>query len=345
MQTQNSRDPERIKRLFESIKEIKRENYIGTSAAWASIREREEFEQNPVVISGAINDHLKKIVDSDSRFKITYHATPERIIGIIDMTYVLNNLAVDRLKRHNNKKRFYLIRLMRSKIPKDQNPETLLCFSISFNATASLSGDVTAEEMQLKEESARTTHPIFTPMLLKQAERNATMVKHLGDIFKNAQEKNIRSNSKFMLFASLMIFNKLPLDENEAQICSKLIRSIMPDEISDESLKQSRYMHERFLIEKGFDIDSKINQIFRDGVDHRLEIRREVVSDFVSQLQANTGIKKYEQILRRAKNYYINSTINFFEDSETSAIAHRNISFILHLVRTEKHFINRYIRS
>jgi hypothetical protein len=81
----------RLNGMLEAIKDIKRDNYVGTKEAFDTLKEMQKARELPEEVSKHINETLEETFSS---YDITYSATPERVSGLIE---ILNKMEFDNM--------------------------------------------------------------------------------------------------------------------------------------------------------------------------------------------------------------------------------------------------------
>ena len=120
---------------------------------------------------------------------------------------------------------------------------------------------------------------------------------------------------------------------------------------SREHLTKERGSDARSCLFEALDIDRRIGRIIRDGVDNRLERRRELLTDFI--LDNIEDYHSYDSLLNYAKENVelYQQMLYLFGSNESSQVKkalENNVSrhqLILRLVLSERNFIERYLRE
>ena len=329
------KNPERMQRLFEAVKQLKRENYIGTARAWASITVREGFGKNAKEISDNINSRLEQQVKSGKLPAITYQATPERIVGILEGMFQITKISEKMVRNYKNT---CGTRAPDSIFILDIHvvSESAFGFRFSNHPILTLGGDSMPllSSPDLNYLSRRSDYS----RIANQKAASIKIAKTLFPIFLMAQS-NAKTDDEFGAFATKCLFDIFPLNNNDRDLVKKAIGSI--DFNALLSLKNMQDM-ELSLGRLYANPELKINAVFRDGVDHRLEIRREILADHLLKLVDDYGIGiTYEQVLKKTfdRFKYLDRKPKF------EGVGLRNAKYILHLVKTEKPFIEKFLRS
>ena len=319
------KNPEHMQRLFETVKQLKCENYMGTAQILASIKGREEFKKNAKKISDGINSNLKRLVNAGEFPAITCPATPERVVGILEGIRQIEKYSYKKwLKNHKDTN---LGEFIPSFMARDII-ENILGFNIYCSPVSILGGD-------------------FTPLVSNsnyfnkknQKEVNFNVMKVLFPAFCTVQSF-VKANGSYLdtdgdlgVVATRLTFFGFLIKNEELQLVDKAI-----ERIDFNALLSSKNMLDMELsIGRPYMYpEEKFDAVFRDGINHRLEIKREMLSDYLLRLADYGKRITYGEVLEDA---ILRCSVDI-DDVDT-----RNNEYLLHLVRTEKPFIENFLRS
>ena len=314
-----------------AIQDLKAERYIGTQQAWEYLNEVEALYVNPIKIADAINERLKKELGSD---EIYYPATQERVVGLMAELYSLSDMIDDIEYEHRKKMKIS---------PSDEvEMENNLAQKLGFNDWKDL-------------ENKNPIMNFYTTFSDKKTPLIESTSKFLTTIFYKAQEPNIDNNT-FGKLALENAFKDYPLlFPDKAQTFSELISRIAEENnwdylLSKENLKEIRLERMNRAIGSNLSLSDRIDKIIRDQIDHRFDIRREIVSDLLTFKEFKSykeAVDSMQNQLRkwnsRLKIYLKKSAPKIIKESGQKMI--RDYKYFLTCLGSEKNFVERYLKT
>lgn len=333
-----------------AIQDLKAERYIGTQQAWQYLKAVESVYKNPKKISDEINDYLQKRLGEG---KVYYPATEERLIGLAN---ILEELF-EKIEEDEDKK------IMSNYNPRSSKALDEVHYLIIFHdSIAQERGYKTWHEMMLKEYPLRdiSSQFIFIPpdaMDIKvelleyfNKEMDAAL-DGLGHIF--SLNQNLKMNNK--LFGDNVLEyikeNYFFVFPEQAHIT---IETIVSDTnldyvLSNINLKKLRARAMRGAFSK-ISTFVRIQKILRDQVENKMDIMREIVSDFLYENEYNSyeealAISKEKLRIRqkRLKNLIRLSAPPPIIDSEVSSL--KILEYEVRCLVSERNFVERYLRE
>ena len=120
-------------KLFNAIKEIKREEYVGTSEALMYARILNDIDSIPKVVVDRIN---KSVIDSG--IKLSFPATEENVFGLVRGIKILNKELLRALKEkhENNEDLFIYLKIKNERLDKNSIFNYILDFDLNDYYTA-----------------------------------------------------------------------------------------------------------------------------------------------------------------------------------------------------------------
>lgn len=340
--TNESKSPnDRIKMLHSEITELKTSKYVGTKEAWSAISKALDIEESPKRVALLINDALK-----ESNVTIVYGATAQRVLGLIMGVYDLLTEWNVVLEMRNTQ------------------------FGAEINANNSFSDELEDDLPDLlksidyfERKRDQSNDPIlrYPDSLLFETNRklmNASeldMSKRLILLFINAQ--NPKMNDRvFGYMSAIKILSEIPLHELEKQTLPEMAkkypwgRTFSILHIEQNKRKFISEIYNEFLV-----ISDRFLRVLNDQVDHKLEIRREIITDYI---QNGLTHLSYEDILLKLRENCDNLTAFYKdyanqipddEDGKQIKIYYINLikyqKYLLTCFAPEKRFIEKFLRS
>ena len=300
-----------------AIQDLKSEKYIGTKQAWNYIKRITGLYDNPLIVADAINKNLKE------SGKVYYPATPERIVVLGDlMDIIVNDIYINDGEIDDGRIDDF-IELKNNSII--NCIEIITNSDITYDYSKGINGDI------------------------------ESLIEELTPLYRRVQFNDI-DNRIFALNAFEYVTEResnFKLDEDTYN----LIRDTDWDEIfSLEELRRIERKEKKRIFISEIKISDRINLMINDRVEHRLENRREILTDYIELMRGNEDdyTLDYDSLLKHSKmNYkYKNTSLKrLIESSMPDSLIHaqtktlERYKFLFHIVASEKNFIKRYLES
>ena len=340
--TNESKSPsDRIKMLYSEIVELKANKYVGTQEAWNTISKAFDIEESPKRVASLVNDALKEL-----NVKIVYEATAQRVFGLITGMYDLLtgwNVVLD-----------------------VQN--TLLWAESDFNDNLSNEAEDHIPNMlksiaYFERKRDNSTDPIlrYIDSLLFETNRKLMdtseleLSKRLVPLFLNVQ--NPKMNDRvFGYMCATKILGEIPLHGLEKETLPEMAKKYhWGKTFSILYIEQNKRKFISEIYSEFLKINERVLRVLNDQVDHKLEIRREILTDYIQNGLAHLS---YEAILSRLKTncdilvaFYKNYETQVADDEEGRLIKMHYLNiikyqkYLLTCLVPEKRFIEKFLRS
>ncbi len=367
------KDPERMTRMLATVNELKQEKYIGTAEALFSIRRRETFKDSMERITSAVNRNLKK------EGHTAFTATPERIVGIFKIAgavyellkNVIYTISPEEEKGHNSV--HYTIAVF-----KDASRD-ILGATLELSHTNDIFSCETIEGIE--------THATYVNGSLyglpHYDKENPTSIE-FEKLINVLSEEFIRINKEYwsksveldnntrldaleIPFAFFLV-QRLPLSEKEHLMLqeiqegifkefdeksisvNKFVKSFMPKDVFTDFAEQEESCGFGHDLERNAEIqlNFKLDRMFNDGIDHRLEARREILADVLKISGSyEAALDNWLENARMANSIKDNTSDSDLDPDDPYELAnkYRNAMFILQLLGTEKRWCENYLKS
>lgn len=297
---------ESLERKLREIQDLKKEKYVGTVQAWAHINSLFWISSYPGQISCAINHRLRTQLDRPS---LRYEATPEKIVGLLNE---FDEIIMD----------------MDDLYPEQHVSDIFLGLPLH-NSTAGY--DYQGENIK------------YLRMETEQIEEGKKRIKKsLTSIFLEANKQSM-NNRQFGELALKFVFDNHLFSNYIANRASKTDWDYV---ISKNNMSNIMRELRRSSYFSNINLYDRIEKIFRDQVDHRLENRREILTDFL----ALHGFSSFEQALSSIE-YGIGERKKLYEDEEDSIFINTQKNylkydrFIRHTLVSDRNFVKRYLKN
>jgi|SRR3989338_2016435 len=173
-------------------------------------------------------------------------------------------------------------------------------------------------------------------------------------IFANVQEPDT-SNDVFGNYALVYSLENLDCKERKRKFFMRKFTSVNWDYVfSLENLRKIERDLKMYIFYIEINIIDRIKLMERDQVDHRLENRREILADWIHLIRENNPKIDYESLLEEVRSRYKmrQDRLKRLRDLNAhDAIISNEIrlvkeyEFINRLIKSEKNFINRFLKS
>ncbi len=340
--TNESKSPNgRIKLLYSEIVDLKASKYVGTQEAWSAISKALDIEESPKRVALLVNDVLK-----ESNVEIVYEATAQRVLGLITSIYDLLTEWNVVLEMKNT--------IFGAEINFNDN---------SSNETKNDQSDKLNSIDYFENKRDRSNDPILRYMdsLLFETNRKLMNVseldlsKRLVPLFLNAQNPKM-SDRLFGYMSTIKILSEIPLHGLEKETLPELAKKYpWGKAFSNIYIEQNK---RKFILEiysEFLKINERVLRALNDQVDHKLEIRREILTDYIQNGLAHLS---YDDILLKLKTncdsliaFYKNyaDQISDDEDGKLVKMQYLNIiryqKYLLTCLAPEKRFIEKFLRN
>ncbi|MEN9625784.1 MAG: hypothetical protein RL557_112 [archaeon] len=300
-----------LERKLQTIQELKREKYIGTQEAWKYLERVTALDENPSKLAYAINKAMQ--------MPVRYEATPHRILGF---NYTFNGLVATASVNEVKDKElsdFYNFLIDKSPLCDpfilSHRRKMSIYFVNAFTEVFMAMND--DESIAYKETEERDA--IFSALIIARE-----MSRYNAD-------NRVRTN--FYHYYSSINWSQCFSVENLREI--------------EKELKRRVYTYE-------IDLKRRIKRMFDDLVDHRLENRREILTDFLDESLSHSPHCTYDEIVgnvkrrlsirrKRLQDLLDIDSNEVIVNNEREMI--RESEFQLHLLTSDKKFIQKYLRS
>lgn len=328
---------ESLEGKLRAIQELKAERYIGTQEAWEYIKAAERIYTNPQKVRNEIEAFLEERL---GRKNIHYTATEERVVGTVGIL----NALFEKIEEKEEKFAGYSgIDFFSEYQEKVQNP------------FAKARGHMDWEEMVHEKSCLRlVNYGAYGFMTLEDNNMLKGISNKLKGIFYKAQY-NSMDDKKFMK----ILLNVA--EEDECIIFPEIAKTVisrvvegmaeLPLELhlSKESLKKQRDLARDYASSK-MSFKDRVKRVKRDKVDHRLEIRREIILDCLIYYNYGSYEEALESIRRKIKRGHERREI--LKESKTpekiiefeQESIERN-KYLLTCLASERNFIERILRE
>jgi hypothetical protein len=333
-------DNKDLQSRLRAVQDLKRRKYVGTQDTLNYLRRESALYENPQRISDAINREIAK------EGSIFYEATPARVLGIC-------NTISDLLSR------------------------TMWDTTDSSEIAEGLRGDNVDEEEREEGDTAvvktssfadslkfHSSNPILNYkdlisggyMLVGEDAKRVRidpipqhLARYLIPIFAESQTTGADDES-FGTKAMRTVLDDYPLMEGQEQkIYERLADLDWPKSLSNESLTISERKIKKEIEKSELPLKNRIQKIMRDRVDHRLENRREVITDLLQY----EDYSNHEDAVKAEKNDLKSSQV-ILEIASDDPERNRDIiesavesiarqEFLVIALAPEKNFVDRYL--
>lgn len=249
-----------------AIQDLKAERYIGTAEAWDYLKRLELVYDFPLQLSEEINAQIK------SQKPLVYKATPQRILGLIDVV----NQKIDEIV---NEEFEYL---EESEIEKAEEDI-----------------EYTPEKDQIFNIWIETYCGVYKPEFLKNM-----ALESLAPLFMSVQDDHANDES-FGNFASEKLTENFPMTNRSRLDYSIKIGNVdWNHALSTENLRELEKKFSKTILEYTllFNLVERYEHIKNDLVDNRLEYRRQILLDYLSSADTNSYEELLESIRRRLES-------------------------------------------
>jgi hypothetical protein len=323
---QDKQKKKRLEGMLKAIQELKSEYYIGSEEAYSYLKNLQQTYELPQKVSDMTNNQLTKTFGGN----LTYLATPERIVGLENAISAVSLKTVFEeifLKENRTDLLRKSLRNPPQKYLNQFSPVFLSCRDENENYYGLIHY---SEDIEKNPELLKKTIEAFKPYFIKANTEGINLDDDFGDIVLSVLKKeyeNIRDNIDVnKTFPNCDIFIS-DLTKNLSNINWK-------KELSKENLRIYEAHRKKSEI-YCFSCQDIVRRMRKDRVDHRLEYRRAVLCEWLSE----HDIKTYENAIKYS-NYMLtvlNSQKNVSEELKECC------KFIRHLVGADKNFIKRYL--
>jgi len=303
-----------------AIQDLKREKYVGTQTAWNYIKRVNNLYDNPEKVSKAINERLEE------QGTVHYLATPEKIVGL----------------------GYYFPRFL---------------VKANFENYDDSKGDTYELTVEDEADDKLGKTPLFSCIDLITDKRDDLNVEKLVDylipLFLDSQSKDM-TNENFATKAIQYSDHIYGIDEAvRKEVFVKVSSSNWDQLLSVENYRTLESEIKRGIFFDEIKINSRIKLMINDQIDHRLEYRREILTDFIDSMineeffgdsyeASYDGLRDYNlRYLResreRLKEFIERNDPKVIIDGEKSIIEKRE--FLLLIIAPERNFINKYLKN
>tara|TARA_Y100000034_G_scaffold134836_1_gene204467 strand:- start:813 stop:1751 length:939 start_codon:yes stop_codon:yes gene_type:complete len=308
---------QRFEGMLREVQRIKSENYVGTKEAYGVLKQISDAESNPIKTANRINSFVWRVPH------YSYPATPERVIGSIDILFDADRNAQSLVDK------FFTEGL---------DPNSDFYHSLMQNIGAGLSSEV--------------------PFSFKPSDLSRTLI----GFFVYANKKGVSSDRDFgeSVLKGLGYLCKKTEEEIGAESVSEedkcwtigFLADVLSQDWEDRLSRKSylenldRYVGNARLRLK---IPEMVEKLKRDMVDHRMDYRRQTVCYWLEK----RGIDNYEEALRMSEES-IRSRAERYEKSKSCSPKFQignlrkslqEAKFIRHVLGQERNFLKRYLDS
>ncbi len=298
-------------KLFNAIKEIKREEYVGTSEALMYARILNDIDSIPKVVVDRIN---KSVIDSG--IKLSFPATEENVFGLVRGIKILNKELLRALKEkhENNEDLFIYLKIKNERLDKNSIFNYILDFDLN---------DYYNEKYGV--------YPSYN-MLIVAASR----------LFKKAQDKVLTSRDLGVKAACEVFENCYLLNTDEKLLINKLINEF---DWTGSMSKTTFYDIKNFMKKTARSIilnkeNKKFNRILIDGVENNIDVRRELLIDYIQEKEIiDGGFPASVDVIKK----WIDIDLEFL-GNETGLEVQR-LKYLIKILKIDNNFFKRYIAN
>ncbi len=302
---------QRLEGMLRAVKDLKGEHYIGTQTAHNSVKAVQRVYSRPVEIADKINEEL-------GLNSTHYQATPERLAALARN---INEISIDE----------------QASAPKEDDPPLAL-----YKSTA---GDLLS----------LATYPGIPAYLFGQlpVKEEGDVYNALKQLFIDANTSGVKTNrelGEFIVpYLSRMIENRhKPKEKGRVTIVNPTLTKIDWEEASSrEKLREYERVYSSIAAE--LDTDEIVERLKRDGLDHRLEYRRQVLAPFLRSYSGTpytTIIKELKDRIEKSESRLERPSIKdstYVRESEERSLTTKK--FLRHLLGSDRNFAERFLRS
>jgi len=327
---------ESLERRLEIIKDLKRDNYVGTQEAHTYLKQMQSLENILQIIPRDINNYLERTLEPS---KVYHRATPENILGLANIlagvTFEADYLEAKQDDENMEEEIFSENGLSpeRKEPPIDYGGNWLRSFS----------------------HTARHLYSNYPKIIefLKPVFQKAQLKVELPD----GKTKKDFQNTVLTALA-ITAYNRgfQPLSEIRKSSTEDTFKKInfgyaFSKEISNGILDKIKID----TFQNNMDIWSKVNRMKRDQVDHRIENRREIATDVLqfckNSYENSVNFAKYvievkEDQVRTIRELRKCMGEEYDVIGEEKKLIHiKDAQFVLHCLTSNEPFLRRYLEN
>ncbi len=297
--------------LFNAIKEIKREGYVGTYDALMYARILNDIDRIPKIVVDKIN---KSIIDSG--IELSFRATEENVFGLVRGIKILNTELLRALKEkhENNEDIFIYLKIKKERLDKGCIYNYILDFDLN---------DYYNEKYGV--------YPSYELLSIAASK-----------LFKKMQGKVLTSKDLGVKAAWEVFESCYLLTTDEKLSINKLINEF---DWTESMSKANFYDIKNFMKKTARSIilnkeNKKFNRILIDGVENNIDIRRELVIDYIQEKEViSGGLPGSVDTIKK----WIDIDLEFLGDETCLEV--QRLKYLLKVLEVDNNFFKRYIAN
>lgn len=336
--------PNEQKGLLAAVQELKSQHYIGTQEAYYAVKRYSAVEDVPLWLAGLINDGLKD-------WKIGYHATPGRLLGIGEIIRFVAGV----LRMHGTLDEHSYTSLESGRpslgtlalLTQPEEESELVNMMWPF-------GDINKDSSKRLRRTAYDGQAvkIYRNLFSKARNRGVQTDPDLIDILKEELRGDLNSTPVVFLTS-----RKTVLGESVEEITYPFLGDRVASRIGEHPFEKSFlpqcYSHRRDEIFDeinctSINLGKVVERLKNDCLDHSLEYRRSALAQFLGDVV----VRDYDDAVKCAEHMISSEMSEATDmkergyDAETINDALRNAQayrFIRHVLGSEKNFAKKFL--
>ena len=307
---EKAKDNNKKLQLFNAIKEVKREEYVGTLEALRYVRVLDDINNIPKIIANEIN---KNIVDS--KIDMSFPATEENALGLVRGIQILNKDLLRMLKEthKNNEDIFIYLKIKEERLDKRIIYNDILDFELN---------NYYADKYE-----------VFSGY--------EKLIKALSQLFKKTQRNVINAHDLGIKSATEVFERCYILTTDEKISVNKLIDKF---DWTESMSKNMFYDVQNFMKKIARNViltenNKKFNRALIDGIDKTVEIRRELLIDYIQGKELVDGLPMSVDVIKK----WIDDDLEILGNENGSE--EQKLKYLLKVLEIDNNFFERYISN